>query len=112
MHQTRAHARAAIRRATYFLASMPPCMHSAPTKPRATVYALPRESPLLLCPLGAFRFALPFRLFGSSGHFQPARGHASYSSFRSVGMGLVNCLGHFANVFSRLAFRLDGVGID
>src|SRR5439155_17274991 len=49
---------------------------------------------------------------GGSSNFQSAPGRASGSPLCSVCMGLVNCLRHFANVLSRFALGLDGMGID
>src|SRR5271169_583922 len=102
---TRGRPHSAALHATHFPAATPSCRRSAPNRRRSIAYALKRKSPLLL--LAAFRFAfgcdLPFRRFGGGGNCQPALGSAFCSPPRSVSVGLMDCLGHFADVACRFA---------
>src|SRR6266700_3412551 len=90
-------------------------MRPTATTQYSTTYAFSRTSPLRLpLPLswlGAFLGRLlTLRLFSRCGDCQPAT--ASGSSLRGLGMGLVDRLGHLANVFSGFAFGLDGVSVN
>src|SRR5437870_3006638 len=101
------------------LEPMPVWKHPTALTSHSTAYMPPGGSPLFFpSTLGAaFRLSLgtalslrPFVRRGRDLDNGPTR--MSGSPLCSVCMGLVNCLRHFANVLSRFALGLDGMGID
>src|SRR5438094_1313989 len=98
----------------------PSCANASVDTPTITNTALHRitasweEPPLLFSALGGLRrlFGAPFRPFGDGGNLQPTLARGFCSPLRCVGMGLMDRLGDLADVAGRLAFRLDGMGIN
>src|SRR5438876_6352716 len=99
----------------------PSCANASVDTPTITNTALHRitasweEPPLLFSALGGLRLFLgaPFRPFGGGGgNLQPTLARGFCSPLRCVGMGLMDRLGDLADVAGRLAFRLDGMGIN